>query len=394
MSDRIHSIDTLRAVAIFFIVIAHVQPFRGFGTYGNHVYFALDTIGQFDVPFFFLTSGYFFGETVNLDTVKSSVSNSVKKLGSIYLFGRIISLTAVVGLALFRGVPVANALIARGIGDISGIDLLYYGTALAVPLWFLTALIFSLIFLGCFVKFRKTRYLLPIAILIHLVGLIGTNYQMIVDIPFRTRDALFFGFFYVALGYHVSSIDWTPNENRSHIYLGAVCLLGGVQLLEQYAIGYVIRGNVLRQEIFLTEYTISTIFFVLALFTYVLSNPQWGKNTILPKVGQHALGIYLLHVPLIRLLRTMNRVWRPAIGIDLTSTLLWQLAIVPLVYVLSLSLYLLLAKMHVIELGGSHTPWLSRIVSRVRIAVNNRKEAPAPGRSLDETTVQLRTEND
>ncbi|WP_255666221.1 acyltransferase [Haladaptatus sp. DYF46] len=394
MSDRIHSIDTLRAVAIFFIVIAHVQPFRGFGTYGNHVYFVLDTIGQFDVPFFFLTSGYFFAETVNIDTVKSSVSNSVKKLGSIYLFGRIISITAVVGLALFRGVPVANALIARGIGSISAIDLLYYGTALAVPLWFLTALIFSLVFLGCFVKFRKTRYLLPIAVLVHLVGLVGTNYQMIADVPFRTRDALFFGFFYVALGYHISSVDWTPNENRRHIYLVAVCFLAGVQLLEQYAIGYVIRGNVLAQEIYSTEYTVSTIFFVLALFAYVLSNPEWGRDTILPKVGRHALGIYLLHVPVIRLLRTMNRVWNPAIGIDLTSTVLWQLAIVPLVYVLSLSLYLLLAEMHVIELGGSHTPWLSRILSRLRTSVQDSKEAPAHGRSLDETALQQRTEND
>jgi surface polysaccharide O-acyltransferase-like enzyme len=373
MSDRIHSIDTLRAIAIFFIVIAHVQPFRGFGTYGNYVYFVLDTIGQFDVPFFFVTSGYFFAETVNVDNVISSVSGSVRKLGSIYLFGRLLSVTAVIGLALFQGVPVANALIARGLGDISTIDLLYFGNALAVPLWFLTALIFSLVLVACFVKFGKTRYLLPIAALVHIVGLIGTNYQMIADVPFRTRDALFFGFFYVALGYHISSVDWTPNENRRHIYLGAVCFLGGIQLIEQYAIGYIIRDNILRQEIYSTEYTISTIFFVLALFAYVLSNPQWGKNTILPRVGRHALGIYLLHVPLIRLVRTMNRVWHPAIGVDLTSTLLWHLAITPLVYVLSLAIYLFMAKIHVIELGGSHTPWLNGIWSHGRISVRDRK---------------------
>ena len=373
MSDRIHSIDTLRAIAIFFIVIAHVQPFRGFGTYGNYVYFALDTIGQFDVPFFFVTSGYFLAETMTVDNVTSTVSGSVRKLGSIYLFGRLLSITAVIGLAFFRGVPVANALVARGLGDISTVDLLYYGSALAVPLWFLTALIFSLVFVACFVKFGITRYLLPIALFVHIVGLIGTNYQMIVDIPIRTRDAIFFGFFYVALGYQINSVDWTPNENRRHIYLGVVCFLTGVQLVEQYAIGYLIRDHVLRQEIYSTEYTISTIFFVLALFAYALSNPQWGKNTILPKVGRHALGIYLLHVPLIRLFRTMNRVWHPTIGVDLTSTLLWHLAITPVVYVLSLAIYLLMAKMHVIELGGSHTPWINRILSHGRISVRDEK---------------------
>ncbi|WP_266081150.1 acyltransferase [Haladaptatus caseinilyticus] len=372
MSDRIHSIDTLRAIAIFFIVIAHVQPFRGFGTYGNYIYFVLDTIGQFDVPFFFATSGYFLAETVNVDNVISTVSGSIRKLGSIYLFGRLLSITAIVGLALFQGVPVANALIARGLGDISTIDFLYYGSALAVPLWFLTALIFALIFVACFVRFGKTRYLLPVAALVHIVGLIGINYQIIGNVPFRTRDALFFGFFYVALGYQISSINWTPNENRSHIYFGAACLLAGVQLVEQYAIGYIIRDHVLRQDIFMTEYTVSTIFFVLALFAYVLSNPQWGKNTILPKVGKHALGIYLLHVPLIRLFRTINRVWRPEIGIDLSSTLLWQLTLTPLVYALSLAIYLFMAKIHVIELGGSHTPWLNRIWSHSRISVRER----------------------
>ncbi|GAA5064427.1 acyltransferase [Haladaptatus pallidirubidus] len=372
MSNRIHSIDTLRAVAIFFIVIAHVQPFQGFGTYGNYIYFVIDTIGQFDVPFFFATSGYFLAETVNVDNVKSTVSGSVRKLGSIYLFGRLLSVTAVIGIALLQGVPVTNALIARGLGDISTLDLLYYGSALAVPLWFLTALIFSLVFVACFVKFRQTRYLLPVAVLVHIVGLIETNYQMLVNVPFQTRDALFFGFFYVALGYQINSVDWTPDENRSHIYFAAVCFLAGVQLVEQYAIGYIIRDNLIYQEIYLTEYSISTIFFVLALFAYVLSNPKLGKNTILPKVGRHALGIYLLHVPLIRLFRTMNRVWRPEIGVDLTTTVLWHLVMTPLVYVLSLAIYLFMAKMNVIEIGGSHTPWLNRIRSRGHILLRDR----------------------
>ncbi len=366
MSNRIHSIDTLRAVAIFFIVIGHVHPFRGFGTYGNHIYFVLDTIGQFDVPFFFLTSGYFLAKTVNADNVKSTVSGSVRKLGSIYVFGRLLSVTAVIGLALFQGVPVATALVNRGLDNITAIDLLYFGSALSVPLWFLTALIYSLVFVACFIKFEKTRYLLPVAGLFHIVGLIGTNYGMLVSLPFRTRDALFFGFFYVALGYHISSVDWTPKEGRRRIYFAAVCVLAGVQLVEQYAVGYIIRNHSLSQEIYMTEYTISTIFFVLALFVYVLSNPQWGKSTILPKVGRHALGIYLLHVPVMRLLRTMNRVWRPEIGMDLTSTLLWQLAIPPLIYALSLAIYLCMAKMHVIELGGSHTPWLNRLWSHGR----------------------------
>jgi surface polysaccharide O-acyltransferase-like enzyme len=363
MRERIHSIDTLRAIAIFFVVIGHVQPFRGFGTYGNYVYFALDTIGQFDVPFFFVTSGYFLAKTVNADNVASTVRGVARKLGSIYLFGRLISVTAAIGLALFLGTSVTN--VFTRLGNFSPADLLYYGNAMAAPLWFLTALFFSIVFVACFVKFGKTRYLLLVAALVHVVGLVGTNYQMLVDVPFRTRDALFFGFFYVALGYQISSVDWRPDTDRSHLYLGAVCFFLGVQFVEQYAIGYILRNNVLAQEIYMTEYTISTALLVLAVFVYALSNPGWGKETILPKIGRHALGIYLIHVPVMRTLRAMNRVWGPAVGVDLTSTLLWQLAVTPLVYVLSLAIYLFLAKMDVIELEGSHIPWLHRIRSHL-----------------------------
>jgi peptidoglycan/LPS O-acetylase OafA/YrhL len=375
MSDRIHSIDTLRAVAIFFIVVAHVQPFRDFGTYGNYVYFLLDTLGQFDVPFFFATSGYFLAKTVHADNVRATVGNAARKLGSIYLFGRLLSVATVAGLMLFRGVPPMDVPvdIARRLGELTVLDFLYYGSAMTVPLWFLTALFFAIALVGCFVTFGKTRYLLPVAALVHLAGILDTNYGMLLEVPLRTRDALFFGFFYVALGYTLRSVDWRPNEDRRHVYLGVVGLFAGLQLVEQYAIGYVVRDNVLSQEVQLTAYTLSTVFFVLAIFGYALSNPNWGRGTVLPRVGRHALGIYLVHVPVFRAVHATRRVWGPTLGFDPTSTLLWQVAITPLVYVLSLGVYLLMGRVGIVELGGSHMPWLNRLWSYRRTPVREHR---------------------
>ncbi len=355
---------------MFFIVIAHVKPFKGFEAYGNYAFFALDTIGQFDVPFFFAASGYFLAKTVDADNVTSQVSNAFRKLGSFYLFGILLYLAATAIVALIQNVPVRDALIAHRLGDLSAAGLLYYGDAIGVPLWFLTALFFSIFFVALFVWFGKTRYLLPVATIVHVFGLIGTNYQLIFDVPFLTRDALFFGFFYVALGFQLRAIDWTPSKDRSHIYLGGVCLFLVTQLLEQYVIGYVIRDHTLPHAVILTEYTLSTIFFVLALFAYALSNPALGKHTVLPAVGRYAVGIYLIHVPLYRILLAVNRIWGAAIGVDLTTTLLWQLAITPVIYVLSLLIYLFMARAGIIELGGSHIPWLNRVRALVGSAVS------------------------
>lgn len=363
MRERIQSIDTLRAVAIFFIVVGHVQPFRGFGSYGNYVYFALDTIGQFDVPFFFVTSGYFLAKTVDADTAVSTVVGVGRKLGSIYLFGRLVSVLATLGLAVFLGGSVAN--VFTRLGNFTPLQWLYYGHAMAVPLWFLTALFFAIALVSAFVRLGATRYLLPVAALVHLLGLVGTNYGMLVEVPFRTRDALFFGFFYVALGYTLSSVDWTPDTDRSHRYLGLVGFALAAQFLEQYAIGYLVRDNVLAREIYMTEYTVSTVFLVLAVFVYALSKPRLGADTVLPWVGRHALGIYLLHVPVMRTLRAMNRVWGPEFGVDLTATVAWQVGLAPLVYVLSLGLYLLLSRVGMVEPDGSHVPWLHSLRTRL-----------------------------
>ncbi|MFC6990370.1 acyltransferase [Haladaptatus sp. GCM10025707] len=363
MRKRLHSIDTLRALAIFFITLAHLQPFRDFATHGNLLFFALDTIGQFDVPFFFVTSGYFLAAKVNTHSVTATIKGTGQKLGSIFVFGKLVSVATAALVAVIAGTSVMSQL-THSLFNLSPLSLLYYGNAQTVPLWFLPALFFSIAFVSVFVKFDNTRYLLPVAALFHVVGIVAMNFEMLIEIPFPTRDALFFGFFYVALGYTIRSSDWNPDENRSHLYLGAVVLLLGVQLAEQYAIGYLIHDNVLAQTVYTTEYTISTIFLVLALFAYALSNPGWGKNTILPKVGRHALGIYLLHVPVFFLIHATKRYWIPVIGFDLPSTLVWQVTITPFVYVLSLGSYLLMARIGVIELEGSHIPWLGQLRAR------------------------------
>jgi len=138
-------------------------------------------------------------------------------------------------------------------------------------------------------------------------------------------------------------------------------------VLEQYAIGYLIQDLSLSQTVHLTAYTGSTIFLTLALFSYALSNPTLGKNTSLPNIGEYAVGIYLVHFPLLYVLRGVARIFSLITGVDLTTTALWHLMLTPTVYVLSLGVYILLAKVNVIEIEGSHTPWFTRIRSQFGI---------------------------
>lgn len=368
MGNRIYSIDSLRAVAVFFVVIAHVRPFVGFGPYGNYAYFVLDTIGQFDVPFFFVTAGYFLATKINSDDVRSYVRGAARKIGSLYLFGILLQISAVAlaaGIAFFYRGDVMTRRVTRLLGGLSPVGVLYYGDAISPPLWFLTALFFSICLIAVFVAFGADRYLLPVALTVHVLGLLGQNYPMFVELSLPTRDALFFGFFYVALGYQVRSSDWAPKEAHSRRYLGAFGLFVVLQLSEQYLVNFVLRGVTLSQTTYTTEYTVSTVFLVLALFAYALSAPQWTRDTFLPKLGTYAVGVYLVHFPVLLVLKALMRLLRSETGIDLAATLLWQIAVTPFVYGVSLALYALAARVGLIEIGGSHVPRLSRIRARL-----------------------------
>lgn len=57
---------------------------------------------------------------------------------------------------------------------------------------------------------------MPVSASLHAIGLLGASYTMVIDIPFETRDALFFGFFYTSLGYWIASSDWQPIPSTVH----------------------------------------------------------------------------------------------------------------------------------------------------------------------------------
>jgi surface polysaccharide O-acyltransferase-like enzyme len=359
--------------------LAHTHPFHAFGPYGSEIYFILDTIGQFDVPFFFVAAGYFLAERARPGELKSLLLDSTRKLGSMYLFGTLLFVSVLsvltVGAATVYGRSPTNALLTRFPEGFSPAELLYYGNAIAIPMWFLTALLFSISFLSAFVAIDRTQYLLPVAAGVHLFGIVGQNFPMLFDVPFPTRDALFFGFFYLALGFQLRRTDWRPDENHSRLYLGAIGALMVIQVLEQYAVSYLLRGLSFNQGVFTTEYTVSTAFLTLAIFAYALSNPQWGKGTVLPKLETYAVGIYLVHAPMYETFEVVSNVTRNVAGIGLRATLLWHVLIAPVVFVLSLVAYVLMARAGVIEIGGSHVPWLDRL--RTRFGASDSDNGPA-----------------
>lgn len=356
MTGRIYSIDSMRIVAMVFVVAIHTDPFRGLGVYGNVANFVIDSAARFVVPFFFMTAGYFFARKTTRRNLTDYFSKRATTIVSLYAFG----------LALAAPVFLAGTVLRTGAenGDIvsssshrlaefvSPPALLYYGNSISEILWFLPALLFSFAFVYVFVRADKTTYLLPISLGFHIVGLLGTSYTMFVDVPFEVRDALFFGFFYTSLGYAISARDWQPTAARSPLYLGLTLLFGVFHLGERYVLGYVVGGETFAQGVYTSSYTIGTALFTVSLFVFLLSRPTLGSSTPVPSWGNYAVGIYVTHPAVLYVLQRTAEALHLA-GYEIRETIWWHLVLTPATFFGALFVYIAVQRVGTTEIGST-----------------------------------------
>ncbi|MGQ3719602.1 acyltransferase [Natrialba aegyptia] len=364
MGERIHSIDSMRIIAMLFVVAIHTDLFRNITIYGNMINFAIDSSARFAVPFFFVTSGYFFArKTANRDPVSYFVKRATT-IASIYVFGLLLSAPVfLAGTAARAGIH-DQAVTASVVGKLaeftSPVALFYYGNSVSEILWFLPALLVSLGLICLFVLADKTSYLLPISVSFHVVGLLGASYTMFVDVPFEIRDALFFGFFYTSLGYYIASRDWQPAPEWSRRYLGATVLFSALHVGERYVLGYVVGDETFAHGVYTASYSVVTVLVTLSLFAFLLSRPSLGRSTSLPSWGKYAVGVYVVHPAVLFALETIGELL-VANGYEIESSLWWHLVLTPATFFGALFVYLLATKHGVVEVGGSHLPGTDRL---------------------------------
>ncbi|WP_436345023.1 acyltransferase [Natronorubrum sp. FCH18a] len=368
MGDRIYSIDSMRIIAMVFVVSIHTDLFRGIGFYGNMFNFVIDSSARFAVPFFFVTAGYFFARKTTRRNATTYFAKRAATIASIYVFGLSLAAPVFLAGAIVRSSaenrPLVSIVSTKLTEFTTPLELLYYGNSVSEILWFLPALLFSLGLICSFIVFDKTDYLLPISLGFHVVGLFGASYTMLVDVPFEVRDALFFGFFYTSLGFHIASREWRPKPERSALYLGATVLFGALHLGERYVLGYVLTGESVGQTVYASSYSITTALLTLSLFVFLLSRPDLGRSTPLPSWGTYAVGIYVTHPAVLFALELAGELLGTA-GYPVENTILWHLVLTPATFFGALLVYLAAHTVGAIEIGGTHLPSIRRIRNQV-----------------------------
>lgn len=213
------NLDILKYICSILIVVLHLRPFLNFS---DELDLAFNNIiTRICVPLFFVITGYFVAKKEKENP--HYIENYIKKTIPLYLIWSLIYIPVIVA-TIVQYLPTINDYLANIniafpllillliilIPIVIFVAIIY--TGVYYHLWYFPAIIFSLIVLGKWKKKFPLKYLLIISFILLLFGATETYYGVLpvtikelisfyYNIFFTTRNFLFFGLFYVVLGY-------------------------------------------------------------------------------------------------------------------------------------------------------------------------------------------------
>ncbi|HTL47105.1 MAG TPA: acyltransferase [Verrucomicrobiae bacterium] len=346
-SPRQAGIESFRVLAAFLILYNHTKQYQGtaFSAFSPQ-YMLLDVFMRFAVPFFFLTAGYFFYTAFEKgEPLRALFLRYSRKLLVWYAFWTVVYALLprdFVGGWMERG-------FGEGIVRASGYHLLRFGTKFREEplyylfessmfhLWFLPALVMALGLVAFFVSARLERFLLPAAVVLYAVGLLGSSYQNTrfgIDFPFLFdgKDGPFMSTFFVALGWIIAKYRIRLSFRKA----ACLALAGyGLGVLENLAArGFSPEGRVL---------TLSCHALVLgpAMFWMALALPEMGRNSA-ARLGKLTPGIYLSQIAASDMTWRLHRYFAPPV---------WEFLFPAVIFAVAAAITVVFSKIPVLRKG-------------------------------------------
>jgi surface polysaccharide O-acyltransferase-like enzyme len=304
--SRIQSVDAVRVIAIFAVIIIHTSPFTN--TYiwlgrDLNVGYLLDQLARFAVPFFFVISGFFWASKIKSGSqIADSTKKMAKKIATIFLAWSIIYLLP------------TNLSDSFQYGGLGPFEIIYWNITklidhpmrsamegAKVHLWFLVALLFCLVICAIFLTRAMKKSLIVLSIVLYSIGLLGKAYA---DSPigfhseFNFRNGPFFGLVFFVTGYVLSE----SKERKSWLIIGLVLTVFGT--LMHFTELFVLRS--MWGTTMIQDYVIGTYFMGVGVAMIALSNPTFLGTNQFSKIGPLVLGIYAVHFVFVDLLRPFD----------------------------------------------------------------------------------------
>ena len=337
------SIDALRVFAALAVTCLHVEPLAP-GHLDDDTpvteaaYWIIQALCLFAVPYFFIVSGYFFGQDAERRSPFLAFKRISSRLLPMFLFWNLLYALlptpyAIHRYGFFGGIRHDIVLLMNDL-QTSPLHMLLNGSSM--QLWFLPASIIAAALAAVLLHLKRPWWMLFLALVLFTFGLMGQAYRELLGLtmssPFgiNTRIGPFYGTPIFFLGI------WCSHRGGPSKQTALLCASGGMMLL-------LVEAFLLdRLGALLCHYYIGSAPLALGLLWLGLGSPNMFGRELLPGLGRLTPGVYLMHTFMLTMFEQLCPVF--------IENILLQLLLPFLLFALSATLTLLLRQLPLLRL--------------------------------------------
>jgi surface polysaccharide O-acyltransferase-like enzyme len=293
---RIQSVDTFRVFAILAVVGIHAFAFWRYPS----AYEWVQLFNRFAVPFFFISSGYFFTQkTLAGSDPKAMALTTAKHLALIFLIWSCIYALAPAFIPKNWANLSQNGLLAElgkqlhlTLINIPERPIFYLFQGPGFHLWFLPALICAQLLLAFALRFNQLETFILLAISLFIFALLAkpySNFGWGIHTAFDARNGPFFSTFFVAMGAWLAYKKIQPKLSLAMAVfaLGFILQLVEAHYLHSINTSMPVPGN---------DYLLGTTLLGLGAMLIALALPTIGSTSKIYRFAPYVLGIYVIHI--------------------------------------------------------------------------------------------------
>jgi len=237
---NLYGIDLMKFIAAMLVVAGHVRPFLSYSLTLD--VFVIHVLARVTIQFFFMSAGFLLFRKIEFPLHGNEKNDKI-----IFQYCKRVLTLFVIWMGIYTGVALAYFVSQIGF-NYYGFYIFYRFLQESSHLWYLSALVIAVLLVYWALHHLSFKKVLILGVILYLIGLFGDAYYGIagnigiggvvkfyLELFNTSRNGIFFGFFFVAMGAYFAKSGFRIKRPYPGFFISMVLLTVEVFMLRSYS---------------------------------------------------------------------------------------------------------------------------------------------------------------